>query len=105
MIGRCFIYILILAFPIHAIIAQNLVQNPGFEAGTNNWLPFQASLVNSTLTTHSGTNAGAVSADGFGGIGQFLNEIPQPRQTYLWSAWIKAVSGPSDVHLRFSYRD
>jgi glucuronoarabinoxylan endo-1,4-beta-xylanase len=85
---------------LHATLAagQNLLSNPGFEAGnTSSWGQFGGSFTISAETSvvHSGTYAAQVSGrtQPYEGISQSVLNVLQSGQTYNVSAWVRLVSG------------
>lgn len=73
--------------------SPNLLQNPGFESGTNSWYQFGSSAGSATTgNAHSGSNALQL---GTGEAGLAQNVTLQPNTVYALSAWGK-TSGTSD---------
>jgi hypothetical protein len=70
--------------------AQDLVANPGFESGTDDWFSFGPASFNVTGGGHSGNAcAGITLPNGvLPGIGQLMSNL-QTGQTYVWSAWVR----------------
>jgi glucuronoarabinoxylan endo-1,4-beta-xylanase len=90
----------VVGFIFHATMAvgQNLILNPGFEAGnTSSWGQFGGSFTTSAETSvvHSGTWAGEATnrTQAFEGISQSILSVLQPGQTYNVSAWVRLVNG------------
>jgi O-Glycosyl hydrolase len=77
--------------------AQNLVTNPGFEAGnTSSWFAFgPPTLSVETSLVHSGSYACLVTnrTSTWNGIAQSLVGVLQAGQNYNVSAWVRLVSG------------
>ena len=73
--------------------AQNLVTNPGFEAGnTSGWFAFGSpSIFAQTNQVHSGTYAAEVTnrTATYMGIAQSFTGALQPGQAYSVSAWLR----------------
>jgi hypothetical protein len=92
-----------MALPFHSATAQNLVSNPGFEFGTNDWLGL-AKISNSPSVTHSGTNALQITVSRSFFVVQALPKIPQQGQDYLLSAWMKSAS-TSSISMRVRCKD
>lgn len=85
----------VIGFVLQAGIAsaQNLVINPGFEAGdTSGWFPFGSpSLIVETNQVHSGAYACLVTnrTATYMGVAQSFAGVLQAGQTYNVSAWLK----------------
>jgi O-glycosyl hydrolase len=81
--------------------AQNLAQNPGFEAGNmSGWFAFGSpTLTVETIQVHSGTYACQVTnrTATYMGIAQSFVGVLQAGQTYNVSAWVRLVSGGSQT--------
>ena len=90
---------LVLGFVLQAGLAtaQNLAQNPGFEAGnTSGWFAFGPPTISvETSQVHSGTYACLVSnrTSTWNGIAQTFVGVLQSGDTYNVSAWVRLVSG------------
>ncbi len=72
--------------------AQNLVPNPGFEAGIAPWLPLgDASVTVTSAQSHQGLAAAHVTnrTAAWNGVGQSMIGIMQPGATYQISVWVK----------------
>jgi glucuronoarabinoxylan endo-1,4-beta-xylanase len=87
--------------PSTSAVAQNLVNNPGFETGnTSGWFAFGTPTIGvQTTQVHSGTYAAQVSnrTGTYMGIAQSFLGVLQPSQTYTVSAWVRLVSGSSQT--------
>ncbi len=83
------------------VSAQNLVTNPGFEAGnTTGWTTFGSpAIFAETDQVHSGTYAAGVTnrTATWMGIAQSFAGILQSGQTYTVSAWVRLVSGTNQT--------
>src|SRR5262249_50288964 len=91
---------IVVGFILHATRAagQNLLSNPGFEAGnTSGWGQFGGafSITAETSVVHSGTFAAQVTnrTQTFEGISQSILSVLTPGQTYNISAWVRLISG------------
>jgi len=76
---------------LNAAQAQNLVTNPGFESGTNDWFSFGPATVVASSGGHSGAACAGIAlpTGSSPGIGQRMPPELQPGQTYTWSAWLR----------------
>jgi hypothetical protein len=88
---------------------QNLVSNPGFEAGTTNWF-----VSGGTITAAPGGHSGAAAAYVSGSsptvksVTQFIAGGLRSGRTYRWSAWTRSGDLPPfqrTVALNFYYID
>jgi endo-1,4-beta-xylanase len=77
-------------------LAQNLLQNPGFESGTGGWSGWGGvSFSSSTAQPRTGSRSALVTnrTDAWNGVVQSLLGVLQPTNTYQISAWVRLVSG------------
>jgi endo-1,4-beta-xylanase len=77
-------------------LAQNLLQNPGFESGTTSWSGWgPVSLSSSTAQPRTGSRSALVAnrTDAWNGVAQSLLGVLQPTNTYRISAWVRLASG------------
>jgi endo-1,4-beta-xylanase len=91
---------LITAFVVMSAVfsctAQNLLLNPGFEAGTGNWSGWgPVTFTSSTVLPHTGSRSALVEnrTDPWNGVAQPVTGILQSAITYRISAWVRLVSG------------
>lgn len=90
--------------------AQNLVANPGFESGTNDWF-----TIGGSFAISGGGRSGAACAaiglpNGFAsGIAQFMGDKLKPGHSYVWSAWLRVSPAvpppPRTVRFNLRYTD
>src|SRR4051812_22849354 len=101
------LFLLLLGTLSFQVTAQNFVRNPGFEAGTANWLSFSSfSFGTTTSGPHSGNACVQASLGGLGGVMQSFATNPPPTQRmYLLSGWVRTSSGTGAVNLYFKYND
>jgi hypothetical protein len=85
--------------------AQNLVDNPGFESGTNDW--FNLSLGSVTFVVagggHSGSACAAITVppgNWFSLAQSMIDEVPDG-QSYTWSAWLRVSSTAPPTPTRY----
>lgn len=103
----CSVALSVLTF--NAAQAQNLVANPGFESGTDDWFSFGPATFVVTGGGHSGTACAGITLPNGSvpGIGQLMSATLPPGQTYTWSAWLRvspAVPPPArSVRLNLYY--
>ncbi|HEX5399565.1 MAG TPA: carbohydrate binding domain-containing protein [Verrucomicrobiae bacterium] len=94
---------LIVGFVLHAgmAVAQNLAQNPGFEAGnTSGWFAFGPPAISvETSQVHSGAYACLVTnrTATWNGVAQSFVGVLQSGQTYNVSAWVRLAGGGSQT--------
>lgn len=76
---------------IPTVHAQNLVANPGFESGTDDWFSFGPATFAISGGGHSGSACAGITVPGgsIPGIGQRMPAELQSGQTYTWSAWVR----------------
>jgi hypothetical protein len=93
--------LIVFLFGPWACEAQNLVQNPGFEAGnTSGWFAFGSPTISvQTAQVHSGTYAAWVQnrTATYNGIAQSLAGVLQPGQLYNFSGWVRLPSGTNQT--------
>jgi GH35 family endo-1,4-beta-xylanase len=80
-------------------LGQNLVQNPGFEAGTTGWFDWgPVTLTASTAQPHSGLRSASVEnrTETWHGVAQSLLGDLQPTRTYRLSAWVRLANGADE---------
>jgi len=81
---------------LSTVLAQNLLQNPGFESGTGGWSSWGAvTFSSSTAQFHAGSRSALVQnrTATWNGISQSLLGVLQPATNYRISAWVRLVSG------------
>jgi len=105
----CFCWaFLALLLPVLCAQAQNLLDNPGFEQGTNGWVVLAAESMLLTNRIHSGTGAVAILSrtETTDGPAQSLLGKMQPGISYFCSAWARVDSAsPEIVRLNFEQQD
>ncbi len=78
---------------------DNLLENPGFENGTDGWMGWGADLTSTDDPVHDGSGAGLASGrtESWNGASQDIFTKTEPGTTYLTSVWILALdpSAPS----------
>src|SRR5262249_40888921 len=81
--------------------AQNLGQNPGFEAGnTSSWVPFGPATISVQKTqVHSGTYAALVQnrSSTWNGIAQSMQGVMQDGVAYNASVWVELATGTAET--------
>jgi len=99
---------LLLLLPTFCARGQNLLDNAGFEQGTNRWTVRASGILRATNRFHSGTGAVAIvnrtaTADG---PAQSLLGKMQPGVSYFCSAWARVDSAsPEIIRLNFEQQD
>jgi endo-1,4-beta-xylanase len=84
--------------------APNVIQNPGFESGTDFWFGFGPVTTDASADRfHGGTHSGHVSGrtDTWMGLATSLLGRLTPGASYSVSAWAEVGSGSSPVNLTF----
>ena len=83
----------------NAVLGQNILQNPGFEGGTEGWFIVGpgASIEAVAERPHSGAAAGRVfdRTSQYCGVAQSLLGLMQPGATYQCAAWVRLDHGTS----------
>ena len=85
-----------IALSLPAALAQNVLQNPGFESGTTGWSGWgPVSFSSSTTQFHAGSRSALIQnrTATWNGISQSLLGVVQPGTNYRISAWVRLVSG------------
>jgi hypothetical protein len=104
-----FLFLALLLLAFNSSPAQNLVANPDFESGTNDWFSFGPATFALNGGAHSGNACAFISMPGgaLPGIGQSIFSRLQPGQTYTWSAWLRlsptVPPPPRSVRLNLYY--
>jgi len=98
----------VLLLPIFCARGQNLLDNPGFEQGTNRWTVRASEILLATNRFHSGNRAVAIvnrTATTDGPAQSLLGKM-QPGVSYFCSAWAHVDSAsPQIIRLNFEQQD
>jgi endo-1,4-beta-xylanase len=85
-----------------SVPAQNMVQNPGFEAGTSGWFGFgPVTFSTPTALPRTGTRSALVQdrTATWNGVAQSLTGVLAAGTNYSFSAWVRLVSGGNQTVL------
>jgi glucuronoarabinoxylan endo-1,4-beta-xylanase len=90
----------------HTLPAQNILQNPGFESGTDGWSGFGATLTTRTSLPHTGTTCAYVTnrSAAWNGVQQSVLGLMSAGVTYNVSGWVRQDSG-SNQHVQMTMRN
>jgi len=103
-----FALFLALLLPVLSARGQNLLDNPGFEQGTNRWIPRASETLRATNRFHSATGAVVIvnrNASSQGAAQSLLGKL-QPGVSYFCSAWARVDSAsPETIRLNFEQQD
>jgi GH35 family endo-1,4-beta-xylanase len=80
--------------------AQNLVTNPGFELGIQDWFAFGPATISAPTTLpHTGAHSAFVAdrTDTWQGIAQSMMDTLVPGQEYFISGWVRLDNAASDT--------